>query len=137
MTHDDLTLNTVKAKVREHRASDFLTSEQMHEVRKSNLKGKKTSKFNSIDAYIAEILARFGYDTYMAWKSGNIDEKTMAKYIMAERAREARNRLKLENIVVASVSGANNPTKQGHIPKSLRTAIKMLKSEEKLAKGEQ
>ena len=134
MTHDDLTLNNIKSKVREHRASDFLTEEQIAEVKEANFKSKSKAKFDSIDGYIAEIIARFGYDTYLAWKSGNIDEKQMAKYIMAERAREARNRLRLENIIVASVSGANNPTKQGHAPKSLKTAIKMLKSEEKLAK---
>ena len=134
MAHE-LTLDNVKAKVREHRASDFLSEEQQEEVKKSNIKGKKSAKFNEIDAYISEILARFGYDTYMAWKNGDIDEGAMAKYIMAERSREARNRLRLENIVVASVYGANHPTKQGHAPKSLKTAIKMLKSEEKLAKG--
>lgn len=134
MAHE-LTLDNVKAKVREHRASDFLSEEQQEEVKKSNIKGKKSAKFNEIDAYIGEILARFGYETYMAWKNGDIDEATMAKYIMAERSREAKNRLRLENIVVASVYGANHPTKQGHAPKSLRTAIKMLKSEEQLAKG--
>ena len=59
----------------------------------------------------------------------------MAKYISAERAREARSRLRLENIIVASIAGANRATKSGHAPKTLKTAIKMLKSEEKLAKG--
>lgn len=134
MAHE-LTLNNVKAKVREHRASDFLSEEEIHEVRKSNAKGKETRKFNAIDAYIAEILARFGYETYIAWKDGKIDETTMAKYIIAERAREARNRLRIENIIVASVAGANNADKGGHAPKSLKAAIKMLKSEESLAKG--
>ena len=134
MAHE-LTLNNVKAKVREHRASDFLTEEQQIEVKKSNIKGKKSANFNQVDAYIAEILARFGYETYMAWKNGDIDETAMARYILAERSREAKNRLRLENIVVASVYGANHPTKHGNAPKSLKTAIKMLKSEEQLAKG--
>ena len=134
MAHE-LTLNNVKVKVREHRASDFLSEEQQEEIKKTNLKGEKGVKFNKIDSYIAEILARFGYSTYLAWKNGDIDETAMAKYILAERAREAQNRLRLENIVVASVCGANHPTKQGHAPKSLKTAIKMLKNEEKLAKG--
>lgn len=121
-------------KKREFRASDFLTQEQIEEVHESNIKGKK-ERFSAIDAYIAEIIARFGYETYVAWKFGEIDETHMVKYIEAERVREARNRLRLENIIVASVSGANHPTKSGHAPKSLKTAIKMLKSEEKLAKG--
>lgn len=137
MMTPELTLDNVKAKVREYRASDFLSDKQQEEVKKSNIKGKESASFNNIDAYIGEIIARFGYGAYEAWKNGDIDENAMARYIMAERAREARNRLRLENIIVASVYGANHPTKQGHAPKSLKTAIKMLKSEEKLAKGGQ
>lgn len=137
MTAPELTLDKVKetAKVKSFRASDFLTDEQVEEVHESNIKGKKTSNFDKIDAYIAEIIARFGYDTYIAWKFGEINEINMAKYIEAERAREARNRLMIENIIVASVAGANNPTKGGHLPKSLKSAIKMLKNEEQIAKG--
>lgn len=137
MTEPELTLNKVKetAIKREFRASDFLTQEQMEEVHESNAKGKKTAGFDEIDAYVAEIIARFGYDTYRAWKCGDISEEDMARFVRAERVRDARQRLPLENIIIASVAGANNPTKGGHAPKSLKTAIKMLKSEEKLAKG--
>ena len=137
MTAPELTLNKVKnnAKVRNFRASDFLTEEEVEEVHESNIKGRKNTSFDSIDAYIAEIIARFGYDTYVAWKFGEINELQMAKYIEAERVRETRNRLKLENIIVASVAGSNNPSKGGHMPKSLKAAIKMLKNEEKIAKG--
>lgn len=137
MTAPELKLNNIKedVKVRNFRASDFLTDEQMEEVHESNIKGKKSSGFDAVDAYIAEIIARFGYDTYVAWKFGEIGELQMAKYIEAERAREARGRLMIENVIVASVAGANHPTKGGHMPKSLKAAIKMIKSEEKLAKG--
>lgn len=135
MAHE-LTLENVKTKVREHRASDFLTDEQIEKVKISNKKGKRVKGFNNIDAYIAEIIARFGFEAYRAWKCGEIENEQMAKYILAERAREAGIRLRLENIVVASVAGANHPTKQGHAPRTLKTAIKMLKNEEKLAKGE-
>lgn len=137
MTAPELTLNKVKqnAKVRNFRASDFLTEEEIDEVHESNIKGKKNTGFDKIDAYIAEIIARFGYDTYVAWKFGEIGEEQMAKYIKAERARDVQNRLMIENIIVASMAGANNPTKSGHMPKSLKAAIKMIKSEEKLAKG--
>lgn len=137
MTAPELTLNKIKQnpKVRNFRASDFLTDKQMEEVHTSNRKSQGNYKFDAIDAYIAEILARFGYDTYVAWKFGEIGELQMAKYIEAERAREARNRLPIENVIVASVAGANNPTKGGHAPKSLKTAIKMIKAEEKIAKG--
>lgn len=137
MTMPELTLDKVKetAKVKTFRASDFLTDQELDEVKKSNLKGAKKTKFNQIDAYIAEIIARFGYDTYVAWKFGEIGEENMVKYIEAERAREARNRIKLENIIVASVAGANHYDRFGHAPKTLKTAMKMLKTEEKLGKG--
>lgn len=131
----DLTLKNVKAKVRESRASDFLTKEQVEEVKKANIKGKKSSKFNQIDAYIAEIIARFGYDTYIAWKNGDIDETQMAKYILAERAREAQNRYVLESVIIGAMAGANNRDKHGQAPKSLKTAIQILKSEKKIAEG--
>ena len=137
MTEPELKLTNVKetAKVKVSRASDFLTDEQMEEVHNSNRKGASKNRFTSVDAYIAEILARFGYDTYIAWKFGEISEDNMLHFIQAERAREAQNRLMLENIIVASVAGANQPTKSGNAPKSLKTAIKMLKTEQKLAEG--
>lgn len=137
MTVPEITLRQAKkvAEVKNFRASDFLTKEQIDEVHESNIKGKKKARFDKVDAYIAEILARFGYDTYVAWKFGEIDAKYMAKYIEAERARDVQNRLMIENVIVASVAGANNATEGGHPPKSLKTAIKMLKNEQKLAKG--
>ena len=52
MTMPDLTLDNVKKiaeKKREYRASDFLTAEQVEEVHKSNIKGKKNNSFDSID----------------------------------------------------------------------------------------
>lgn len=136
MTEPELKLANVRetAKVKVSRASDFLTDEQIEQVHDSNRKGAK-SKFSTVDAYIAEIIARFGYDTYMAWKADEISETNMWHFIQAERAREAQNRLMLENIIVASVAGANQPTKSGNAPKSLKTAIKMLKTEQKLAQG--
>lgn len=137
MTKPELTLKKAKetAEKREFRASDFLTQEQLDEVHESNARGKKSASFDEVDAYIAEILGRFGYDTYVAWKIGEIKEEQMLKYIEAERAREVSGRLMLENIIVASVAGANNPTKNGQLPKGLKTAVKMLKSEENKAKG--
>lgn len=138
MTESELKLENVKetAKVKVSRASDFLTDEQIEEVHKSNARGAKKTKFSTVDAYIAEILARFGYETYVAWKFGEISEDNMLHFIQAERAREAQNRLMLENIIVASVAGANQPTKNGHAPKTLATAIKMLKTEQKIAEGD-
>lgn len=136
MTTPELTLQKAKesVKVREHRASDFLTQEEINEVKESNLRGK-VKKFDEIDAYIAEILARFGYNTYMAWKNGDIDEKTMVRYINAERVREAKDRVMIESMIYACMAGANNPTKGGFMPKTLKVAHKILLSEQKLAEG--
>lgn len=138
MTTPELTLQEVKknvTQVREHKASDFLTDEQISEVRESNIRGKKNNTFDEVDAYIAEIIARFGYDTYVAWKNGDISEERMVKYIQAERVRDVKRRLTLESIIVGAVSGANNPDTNGHTPKSLRAAIQILKSERKIAEG--
>lgn len=136
MTHE-LTLKEVREKITEKnfRASDFLTEEQVEEVRKSNAKGKK-SRFSVVDAYIAEIIARFGYDAYVAWKAGDITEENMVRFIEAERAREASSKLALEAIIVSSLAGAQQPTKSGHAPRSLRTAIKILEKEQNKAKGD-
>lgn len=133
LTLQDVTKNITK--VREHKASDFLTDEQIAQVRASNLKGKKNSSFDIVDAYVAEIIARFGYDTYLAWKKGDISEERMAKYVMAERVREVKNRLSIENIIVGAVAGANHPNKSGHAPKTLKATIEFLKNERKFVEG--
>lgn len=139
MTTPDITLDKAKdlARKREYRVSDFLTETEVQEVRLNNAKGAPRPKFDEIDAYVAEIIARFGYDCYTAWKAGDISEELMARMILAERAREVRERLALETIIVSSVAGANNPAKGGKTPKSLKTALKILKAEEDKAKGNQ
>lgn len=137
MTTPEISLENAKKianNKRNFRASDFLTEEEQKEVRKNNAKGKK-ELFNVVDAYAAEIMARFGYDAYMAWKAGNIDNDKMQRFILAERARDAQFLFPLENIIIASMAGANNPTRGGHAPKSLQMAIKILKQEQERANG--
>ncbi len=141
MTAPELTLNNVKksAKVVSNvvRVSDFLSNEKKIELKLAQEARamKKNRGFDDVDAYSAEILGRFGYEAWLAWQSGQIKGQKMAKMILAERARQKREIIGLESLVVASVAGANNPTKTGHAPKSLRNAIKILKSEQKEAKG--
>ena len=138
MTMPDITLNQAKQTVgvRNHRASDFLTEDEKEEVQKSNAKGNTGRvKFDAIDAFVGEILGRFGYDTYTAWKAGDIENEQIMRYIAAERSREVAESLALKSIIIAAVSGANNPTKSGHAPKSLKTAIDILKKEQNKAKG--
>ena len=137
MTAPEISLDNAKkiaSTKRNFRASDFLTEDEQKEVRKNNAKGKK-ELFNVIDAYAAEILARFGYDAYMAWKAGDISNDKMQRFILAERARDAQFLFPLENIIIASMAGANNPTRGGHTPKSLQMAIKILKQEQERANG--
>lgn len=141
MKTPELTLEKARerAKVRSARVSDFLPDEEIKELKVNNLKGsKRRKKFDAVDAYVAEILARFGYTAYMAWKAGDIAEKTMARLIEAERAREARNRARLESVIYTTCVGANNPVGRGevkHMPNSVKTAYKMIKEELKLAEG--
>lgn len=135
MTLKEIKQSLKEKKVKTFRASDFLTKEQVEEVKQSNIKGKKRG-YNIIDAYVAEILARFGYDTYVAWKNGDIDEMSMVRFIQAERAREIQKNLALESIIIASTAGANQPTKHGNTPKSLKMAIDILKKEQNKAKGD-
>lgn len=139
MKAPDITLKQAKeqVKVRNHRVSDFLSGEQMSEIHANNAKvSEKRRKFNQVDAFIAEILSRFGWQVYQAWKSELISQDQIVRYIEAERARDARERLRLENLIVAAVAGANHPTKNGSAPKTLKAAFEILKNDSKEAKGE-
>lgn len=142
MTTHDLTLQEVKksAKVTErvHRVSDFLSNEQKLEIAKYREKkalAGGSRGFDAIDAYSAEIMARFGYLAWQAWQAGQIRPDKMAKMVLAERARAKREIIGLEALILAVNTGANNPTKSGHAPKSLKNAVKIFKSEQKEAKG--
>lgn len=141
MTTPELTLNQLKEEVRNKtrvvRVSDFLSKEKKIEMKmaqEANAARKKRS-FDDVDAYSGEILGRFGYEAWSAWQSGLIRADKMLKMVLAERARAKRELLGLESIVLASMAGANNPTKHGHAPKSLKNAIKILKSEQNQARG--
>lgn len=138
MTAPSLTLEAVKqqARTKVSRVSDFLTNDEQENRIKSKATAKRRERrFDGIDAYCAEIIARFGYDAYMAWNSGEIDEAFMARMIFAERARDKKRILPLEMIILGGVAGANQPTKSKQAPKSLKTAIKVLTKEQEEANG--
>lgn len=139
MTTPELTLNNVKKTVvqtRTVRVSDFLSDDDKRNInQKRAQKAQKSRKFDEIDAYSAEILARFGYNAWQAWQTGQIKPEKMMRMIYAERARAKRELLGIEALIVAANAGANNPTKGGHAPKSLKNAIKILKNEQKQARG--
>ena len=141
MKTPELTLNSitkdVRNKARVVRVSDFLSNDKKIELKlaqESNAARKKRA-FDDIDAYSGEILGRFGYDTWSAWQSGLIKADKMLKMVLAERARAKRELLGLEGIILASISGANNPTKRGKVPQSLKNAVKIFKSEQNQARG--
>lgn len=141
MTAPDLTLNNVKEKAqsitRVHRVSDFLSKEQKIQLKLAHEERTvaKNRGFDAIDALSGEILGRFGYDAWMAWQNGQIRADKMLKMVLAERARAKRELLGLEGIIMATGAGANNPTKGGRMPKSLKNAIKIFQNEQKQAKG--
>lgn len=141
MMAPELTLKQVKQSekvtTRTVRVSDFLSNEKRIELRMAQeaRSAEKRRGFDEIDAYSAEILGRFGYHAWLAWQTGQIKGEKMAKMVLAERARAKRELLGVETMILAVGAGANNPTKAGHAPKSLRNAIKILKDEQKQAKG--
>lgn len=134
MRTPEITLEKAKKeaeKVTEFRASDFLSQEETEELRENNKTKHIRPLYDEIDAYVAEIIARFGYDTYLAWKSGAFEDGKMTRLLEAERARDARARLKLENVIVAANAGSNHPAKGGTLPRTLKIAIQFLKEEKK------
>lgn len=141
MTTPELTLENVKKSEKMTtnvvRVSDFLSKEKKIELKLAQeaRSMQKRRGFDDVDAYSAEILGRFGYNAWQAWLAGQIKGEKMARMVLAERSRAKRELLGLESLILAAVSGANNPTKSGHAPSSLRNAVKILKSEERQAKG--
>ena len=141
MRAPELTLNKIKGQIRPKnrvvQVSDFLSNEEKMRIKlaRQAKSAQKVRGFDEIDAYSAEVLARFGHDTWLAWKSGEISTVQMNKYVRAERARSKRALIGLECIILQAMAGANNPDKNGHTPKSLKDAQKVLKNESKAAQG--
>lgn len=140
MTKHELTLESVKQspKVGEQvfRASDFLTEAQVEELHQVNERGRKIVRpYDEVDAFSAEVLARFGWQAYQAWKEGEWSTDKVMRFIAAERARTTAEGLPSQITLVSAVAGANHPTKHKSAPQSLKNAIKMIKEQQKQAKG--
>lgn len=133
MTAHEITLDQVRQETlpesgQYFRASDFLSDQEKDELSAANAAGKEPEKpYDNIDAYEAEMLARFGWQTFQAWQSGEIDEEQMAKFMLAERDRERRTIQPILAMILGANAGANNGDKNGHAPKSLRFAQELLK----------
>lgn len=118
-------------------ASDFLTKAELEELAKTNRRGKKSKRqFDDVDAYGAEIIARFGYDTYQKWNYGKIDPNQMAKWVMAERARERQHWIPLESIIINMVGACIRRHKGEPAPKGPKAAQKILNGDMKAMRGE-
>lgn len=139
--HETLTLNDIRERPaikqdRVFRASDFLTKDEVKELAEVNAQGKKiTRPYDEVDAFAAELLARFGWEAYQAWLNGDFNPEKAMRFVAAERARQKYELLPLETIIVSAVAGANHPTKHKSTPKGLKQAIKIIKTETKQAKG--
>ena len=130
--------NSPKMAEQHFRPSDFLTKHQQDELREANARGRTIKRpFDEIDAFAAEILARFGWQAYNAWHTGEFSQEKALRFIAAERAREAARSLDIEQVIYASTLGANNPTKAGKMPKSAKKTAEILNEHLKRAKGAQ
>lgn len=139
----EITLKAAKAdlptKKTTFRASDLPNQEKIKALREKAKKSAKTAKkrkYDEIDAYCAEILARFGYEVYQKWNNGEIREEQMAKWVYAERARDKVNILNLEAIIMAMVGSCIRRGKKDPKPKGPGIAQKIYNEEVKTAKGE-
>lgn len=120
------------------RPSDFLTKTQQEELREANARGRTIIRpYDEIDAFAAELLARFGWETYQAWQSGSFSQEKALRFIAAERARQAADQYSLETVIFTTAAGANNPAKHGKAPKTLKKAGEILNEHYKKAKGAQ
>lgn len=135
----ELTLEAVKksqkaAPVHVSRLSDFVSSEKVEELHANNVKGTaKAKRFDAVDSYVAEIMARFGYEAYQAWKMGIIPDYRMRRLIWAERAREAAYLNNIEAVItLTGIAGATS--KKSKEP--INRAIQQIKNNEKVMKGE-
>ena len=89
-----------------HSVSEFISSEDLEKLHRTHKKRQR--KFDDVDAIIAEIIARFGYDVYERWNDGEIDNDFMGRMINAERAREAAARSEIETVIFATITGVMN-----------------------------
>lgn len=117
--------------------SDFMSSDEVTEVRRNNAIGKKKRRpYDTVDAFVAEMIARFGYDVYCAWNKDELSEELVNKMMVAERAREKAQLLELEGIIIAMVGACVKKEEGQPAPKGPKTAIKIFKRVAKMARGE-
>lgn len=134
---ESLTLNGIKKSPKLQQAirlSDLVSKEE-----KAKLKPKRPKKkrpYDDIDAFVAEVVARFGYDVYQKWNNGEIETKTLQKWVLAERARDRAQFIPLEGVIAHMVGACIRRNKKERAPKGPKEAQKIISLEIKAAKGE-
>lgn len=122
---------------RQTRAADFLSEDELQELKAVNQRGKpKKPLFSDADAKIAEMIARFGYDAYKAWLDDEITDRKMAAMLNAERARERQMWVPIESIVANMVGACIKRYKGEKAPKGPKIAEKILKADIKASEGQ-
>lgn len=117
--------------------SDLMTPEEKAKRAQAKAKiTKKRRKFDEIDAYSAEILARFGYSVWKDWNAGMFPNDKMRRFILAERARDERQMLDLEAVIIAMVGACIRRNKGEQAPQGPKRAQEIINDKIKRAKGE-
>ena len=136
------TLNNVRKsdKLRGERifsASDFMSQDDRLRIEQARQKTHENKrKFDDVDAYTAEIVARFGYEAYKDWNAGIIPDAKTAKWILAERARDKSKLLSMEGIIIAMIAPTIRRQKDKPPPQSPKLAMKIFREDSKVARGE-
>lgn len=113
--------------------SDFLTTERVEELHTAAANShRKKPLFDQVDQFVAEIISRFGYDVYLRWQAGEIDDEWLTRMLNAERARDKQKLLSLEGLIYSMVSASMSKKPQ----KAVRHARDIMKQDIKIAKGE-
>ena len=140
MRRSELTLDVVKKSPKvanqSFQISDFLSSDEQEALKLAVYRGKQRKRlFDEVDALTAEIAARFGYDVYMLWNNGDIDDDKMAKWLAAERAREYTHWNELASVVYAMVGACVRVEKGKPRPKGPKAARNLLTKMNSKAQG--
>ena len=116
------------------RLSDLVTKEEKAQLAPKTPKKKRP--YDDVDAFVAEVVARFGYDVYRRWNAGQITTATLQKWVLAERARDRAQFIPLEGVIAHMVGACIRRTKKERAPKGPKEAQKIINLEIKMAKGE-
>ena len=93
--------------------------------------------YDDVDAFVAEVIARFGYDVYQKWNAGEIETKTLQKWVLAERARDRAQFIPLEGVIAHMVGACIRRHKKERAPKGPKEAQNIISAEIKAARGEE